>query len=449
MCYAIPGRIISIKGRVATIDYFGERRTASIIGDLKASAGDYVYAQGGIIIDKINQDEALAILGTWKERFFELKKKDIGAITGGRASGEIASILEKAENGGFLSRSEMEIILKTMRPSGTSSRWNLNSIKTQDSGLETIYGSANRIRSRELGNSCCVHGIIEFSNFCKNECAYCGINKNNTKTKRYRMSVDEIVERVGYAVEELGFKALVLQSGEDEYYSDDMLVELVRRIRERYGVLLFLSIGERSFDCYKRLYGAGAYGALLRFETSNPKLYAVMRPGKKLDDRLGLIRKLTAHGFVVATGFIIGLPGTTEQDLINDVLLTKSLKPDMYSFGPLIPHPDTPIGKMKTKPVSLNLALKTIALSRFVDPKAKILVTTSLETLDRGGKRKGLLAGGNSLMINLTPEQYRGKYDIYPGKTQDIKTQDTIRETLDLLYSLGRAPTDLGTRLLE
>jgi len=429
MCYAIPGRIISIKGRVATIDYFGERRTASVIGDLKASAGEYVYAQGGIIIDRINQDEALAILGTWKERFFELKKKDMGAITGGRSGGEIASVLEKAENGGFLSRSEMEIILKT-----------------QDSGLETLFGTANRIRSRELGNSCCVHGIIEFSNYCKNECRYCGINKNNTKTKRYRMSVDEIVERVGYAVEELGFKALVLQSGEDEYYKDDMLVDLVKRIRERYGVLLFLSIGERSFECYKRLYEAGAYGALLRFETSNPKLYTVMRPGKKLDDRLGLIRKLIAHGFVVATGFIIGLPGTTEQDLINDILLTKSLKPDMYSFGPLIPHPDTPIGKMKTKLVSLNLALKTIALSRFIDPKAKILVTTALETLDRDGKRKGLLAGGNSLMINVTPEKFREDYDIYPSKTRDpkLKTQDVIRETLDLLYSLGRAPTDLG-----
>jgi len=446
MCYAIPGRIISIKGRVATIDYFGEKRTASVIGDLKARAGDYVYAQGGIIIDKINQDEALAILGTWKERFFELKKKDMDTLTRGRAEGEIASVLEKAENGGFLSRSEMETILKT-----------------QDSGLETLFGTANHIRSSELGNSCCVHGILEFSNYCKNECAYCGINKNNTKIKRYRMTIDEIVERVGYAVEELGFKALVLQSGEDDYYTDDMLIELVKRIRERYGVLLFLSIGERSFDSYKRLYEAGAYGALLRFETSNPKLYTLMRPGKKLDDRIGLIKKLIAHGFVVATGFIIGLPGTTEADLINDILLTKSLKPDMYSFGPLIPHPDTQIGKMKTKPVSLNLALKTIALSRFVDPKAKILVTTALETLEKQGKRKGLLAGGNSLMINLTPEQYKGKYDIYPGKTQDqlfdesnngplvasadqldIKTQDTIRETLDLLYSLGRAPTDLG-----
>ena len=265
------------------------------------------------------------------------------------------------------------------------------------------------------------------------------------------MSVDEIVKRVGYAVEKLGFKALVLQSGEDEYYTDNILVELVKRIRERYGVLLFLSIGERSFECYMRLYEAGAYGALLRFETSNPKLYTVMRPGKKLDDRLGLIRKLIAHGFVVATGFIIGLPGTTEQDLINDILLTKSLKPDMYSFGPLIPHPDTQIGKMKTKPVSLNLALKTIALSRFIDPKAKILVTTALETLDRDGKRKGLLAGGNSLMINVTPEKFREDYDIYPSKARDpkLKTQDVIRETLDLLYSLGRAPTDLGTRLLE
>lgn len=425
MCYAIPGKIISIKGRAATIDYFGERRAASVIGAIGLKAGDYVYAQGGIVIDKIAQADALAILGTWKERFFELKRTD-EELAKAKPEGELAQILEKAEAGGMLANAEMKKILGT-----------------RDSGRDAVYASANRIRSRELGNSCCVHGIIEFSNHCQNGCAYCGINKNNAKTKRYRMTIDEIVNRAGFAVEKLGFKALVLQSGEDMAYSDDALVDIVKRIRERCGVLLFLSIGERPFECYKRLYEAGAYGVLLRFETSNPAAYEAMRPGKKLADRIGLIRRLISRGFIVATGFMIGLPGTTEQDLINDILLTKSLKPDMYSFGPLIPHPETPIAK--TKKIPLGLALKTIALSRLADPKAKILATTALETLDRDGKRKGLLAGANSLMINVTPEKYRADYEIYPNKAgNDKEIQDSIRETLDLLYSLGRAPTDLG-----
>jgi biotin synthase len=257
------------------------------------------------------------------------------------------------------------------------------------------------------------------------------------------MDADEIMERVGFAVEELGFKALVLQSGEDPSYTDGILVDIVKRIRDKYGILLFMSIGERSFECYKRLYEAGAYGALLRFETSNKNIYSMMRPGKKLEERLELIKKLINHGFIVATGFLLGLPGTTKEDIMKDILLTKSLKPDMYSFGPLIPHPCTPLADAQK--VGTEDTLKAIALSRLLDHEAKILVTTSLETLHPEGKRKGLMAGGNSLMINVTPEKYRNSYEIYPGKAgNEAAVQDTIRETLDLLYSLGRAPTDLG-----
>jgi biotin synthase len=432
MCYAIPGRIVSIQDRSATIDYFGERREAGIIGTQGRAlrAGDYVYAQGGIVVDRIAEPEALAILDSWKERFFELKKRDaeIAKTAKTKNKNALASVLDKAESGALLARSEMEQV-----------------IRAEDSGsLESIYASANRIRSRELGNSCCVHGIIEFSNHCKNACAYCGINKNNTKIKRYRMSPDEIVETAEHAFRSLGFKALVLQSGEDDYYSDEMLEGIIRRIREKCGILIFMSIGERTFGCYKKLYEAGAYGALLRFETSNPKIYSMVRQGKKLEARVALIRKLVASGFIVATGFMVGLPGATGQDLINDILLTKSLKPDMYSFGPFIPHPQTPLAG--TRGAAPDYALRAISLSRLIDPKAKILATTALETLSRG-KKDGLCAGANSLMINLTPDKYKLDYDLYPGKARCAKTgvQDEIRETLGLLHSLGRAPTDLGT----
>jgi len=429
MCYAIPGRIVSIQGRSAILEYFGEKRKASIIfepGNWKLETGNYVYAQGGIIVDVIEESQALPILESWRERFIELRKIDEG-LKAGKAEGELALIIEKAENGTLLKFSEMKRIMET----------------EEQGELESLFSAANKIRSKNIQNACCVHGIIEFSNNCVNECAYCGINKNNTKLKRYRMSADEIVERAEFAVKLLGFKALVLQSGEDPFFSDQMLIDIVKRIRERCGVLLFISIGERSFDCYKALYEAGAYGALIRFETSNPKLYSAMRPGKRLEERVALIEKLKAHGFILATGFIIGPPGQTQQDLINDILLTKSFKPDMFSFGPLIPHPCTALADAKK--VSIEHALKAIALSRLVAPDSHILVTTALETLDKDGKRKGLLAGANSLMINVTPEKYREDYEIYPSKTRDagLKTTEVIQETLDLLYSLGRAPTDL------
>ena len=287
-----------------------------------------------------------------------------------------------------------------------------------------------------------MHGILEFSNYCKGNCLYCGIRCGNKELKRYRMTEEEILEAVDHAVEELGFKALVLQSGEDAHYTDDMLVSLVKKIHEKHGILLFMSIGERSRECYEKLYKAGAYGALLRFETSNNEIYEKVRPGKKKEDRIQLIRDLIDMGFVVATGFLIGLPGQTKKDIIEDILLTKSLKPDMYSFGPLIPHPDTPLASVE-KP-ELDDALKVIALSRLVDPEAKILVTSALETLGPDAGKMGLMAGGNSLMINTTPPEFRKSYDLYPGKIKEEKVEDTIKKTLDLLFSLGRAPTDLG-----
>jgi biotin synthase len=428
MCYAIPGRIKSISGKKAVLDYFGEEREASILfepGNIPLETGNYVYAQGGIVVDRIDVKEAEETLKVWENKFFELKEKD-EELQSGLAQGELGEILKKAESNQPLKFNEIKGILET-----------------DHSELETLYENANRIRSKNISNSCCVHGIIEFSNHCTNSCKYCGINCENKKLKRYRMSVDEIIERVGFCVKSLGFKALVLQSGEDPFYTEDMLVDLVKRIREKHGILIFMSIGERSFECYKKLYEAGAYGALLRFETSNAGLYEALHTGRKLAPRIELIRKLIKHGFIVATGFILGLPGATQQDLINDTLLTKSLKPDMYSFGPLIPHPETPLKDVQK--VKLNDALKTIALCRLNDPESHILVTTALETLDPEGKCKGLLAGGNSLMINVTPEQYRQDYDIYPEKAgNESAIPDTIHRTLDLLYSLGRAPTDLG-----
>lgn len=424
MCYAIPGRVISVDGKTVTVEYFGESRKAHLVND-SVEPGEYVYAQGGIIVGKIAEKDALEILGTWKDRFFELKDVDAGLSVPAEAESVLSPILKKAESTGTLSKNEMLAVLSA-----------------EGDDLKQLYSAANRIRKDKLDNACCVHGILEFSNYCENNCLYCGIRCDNKSAKRYRMDESQIADAVDHAVEKLGFKALVLQSGEDPYYTDDMLVDIVKRIREKHGILVFMSIGERNRECYRRLYEAGAYGALLRFEESNPEIYAKMRPGKKKEDRLQLIRDLNEMGFVLATGFLIGLPGQTKQDIVRDILVMKSLKPDMYSFGPLIPHPATPLAPVK-KP-KLDDVLKVIALSRLVDPEAKILVTTALESLAPDAGKAGLLAGGNSLMINTTPAEFRKFYDLYPGKAKEESIDDTIKKTVGLLHSLGRAPTDLG-----
>ena len=391
MCYAIPGKVTAISGNLVTVDYFGETKKAR--NDFqKIGIGDYIYAQGGFVINKIAEKDALEILESWKELFQELKKID----------------------------------LKLSRPTNN------------------LFQIANNTRQKHLGNSCCVHGIIEFSNYCQDNCLYCGIRRDNIDLSRYRMPVDEIVATVDHAVNQLGFKALVLQSGEDLWYTDEKLVELVNKIREKCGVLLFMSLGERSFETYKKLYAAGARGVLLRFETSNPKLYQDLRPGRQLETRLELSRQIRDLGYLLITGSIIGLPGSTDEDYLNDLKIAKSLAPEMYSFGPLVPHPKTPLSLQPT--IKLVTILEVIARCRIMDPEGKIVVTTALETLyGDNGKRQGLMSGANSLMLNVTPMKYRKLYDIYPnraGMEKEINNQ--IKETLSLLRELGRAPTDLG-----
>lgn len=391
MCYAIPGKIIEIDNRIVTVDYFGEKRKAR--NDFfELSAGEYVYAQGGFVIQRVSRNEAKDILKTWEELFFKLQETDL----------RLAS-----------------------RP-------------------KDLRQIANSTRQRHQGNSCCIHGILEFSNRCVNDCLYCGLRKSNSSLTRYRMDIDEIVDAADIAVRKLKFKALVLQSGEDPWYDEKKLVEIVNGIRKKSPALLILSIGEREAGIYEKLYKAGARGALLRFETSNAALYKTMRPGHGLKERLGLINRLRGMGYLIMTGFLIGLPGQTREDILEDIRLTSSLGAGMFSFGPFIPHPHSPLADRASP--SIDEALDTIARARIMDPASRILVTTSLETLDKkNGLKAGLLSGGNSLMIDVTPEKYRRLYDIYPDRAGiDADITERIDSAVKLLYSIGRAPTDIG-----
>ncbi|MBU2561514.1 MAG: radical SAM protein [Nanoarchaeota archaeon] len=417
---------MKIEDNIGTVDYFGEHRKVFMDTD-GAKEGDYVYAQGGVLIRTVPEKEALETLEFWKERFFELKKVDarLSKVHDSQTSNAILAILQKVNLKRALTKEDMSALYKVTKPEE----------------LKLIYETANSTRQKENDNACCVHGILEFSNHCRNDCSYCGIRKSSS-IKRYRMTVDEIIKNAEYAVKELGFKALVLQSGEDTWYDEKKLVEIVRRIR-KMGVLIFISIGARSKELYRKVYEAGARAVLLRFETSNREIFENLRPGTSFEERIDLIKYVKSLGYVVATGFIVGLPGETDNDLINNILLTKSLGADMHSFGPLIPAEGTPLEDERLP--DKQKVLKTIAISRFADREAKILVTTALETLDRKTRKEGLLAGANSIMINVTPPEYRELYIIYPNradKDKDIK--ENIKQTTDLLYSIGRAPTDIG-----
>ncbi len=429
MCYAIPALVEEVRGNVAVISYFGERKTA--FNELIALApGDYVYAQGGYVISKVRSDEALASLDTWKDLFFELQDVDARRAAAGAGSPgndrRLSSILEKAGQGEIPQKYDAQYLLSLTDPKAR----------------ESFYGTANLLRQRYHKNSCCVHGIIELSNHCVRSCVYCGISRE-TPVTRYRMSREEVLAAAAEAVEVYGFKSLVLQSGEGAYPVEE-LAFLVEEIRRRYPCLIFVSFGEVGLEGLEALYRAGARGLLMRFETSNPKLYAAIHGGSALDTRLAHLRRAHELGYLILTGSLIGVPGQTREDLYNDIVLAGELHAEMFSFGPFLPHPNTPLaghGACREEEV-----LGVLALSRLMAPRnAKILVTTAFETLSARAREEGLLAGANSLMLNVTPLKYRPLYSLYPHRAHE---QESVREQIDgtiaMLKGLGRGPTDLG-----
>ncbi|MDI6757104.1 MAG: radical SAM protein [Endomicrobiia bacterium] len=397
MCYAMPGLVVEILNGRVVVDYFGERRR--VRNDFfNLIVGDYVYAQGGFVVQRIPAEEAAPVMDTWKEYFAVLERVDLRLADSG----------EGADRSGLRAR-------------------------------------ANRIRREHTGNSSCVHGIIEFSNHCRADCLYCGLRASNDSLKRYRMTPDEIVDAADYAVEKIGFKALVLQSGEDDFFDGKSLSDIISKIMKKHPILLIMSVGERDYQDYEAMYAAGARGALIRFETSNRALYEKHRPGCRLEDRLDLIRRLKSDGWIIMSGFIQGLSGQTQKDIAADIKTSESLGVEMMSFGPLVPHPATPLASCPSP--DFESVLDTIARARILFPELRILVTTASETL--GGKdaaRRALLAGANSVMVNLTPSEYSSLYSLYPGRSPSdaASREKAVAETVEMLRSIGRAPSDVG-----
>ena len=430
MCYAIPGKIEKIEKNMVIVDYFGEKRKA--YNELaEISVGDYIYAQGGFVVNKISASEAQSILSVWKETFFQLQGLDLRLsrlhLGDEFTNKKLLGILDKASQSKELTREELLYLLE---------------LKDKEQ-LDLFFKTANFLRQKYFKNSCCVHGIIEISNYCCQSCRYCGISYHNKELRRYRMTKDEILQASQEAVQVYGFKSLVLQSGEDPGYSILELAEIIKEIKQKFPALIFISFGEIGVEGLEKLYQAGARGLLMRFETSNPELYQEAHPGMSLESRLEHLRKARAMGYLILTGGLIGLPGQSKEDILNDIFLAKELHAEMFSFGPFIPHPNTPFSNENATPA--EDIIKVLALARIIDnTHAKILVTTALETLSREAAKNSLLSGANSLMLNLTPLAYRPFYSIYPDRAhQSEGISEQIESTVSLLRSLGRAPTDL------
>ena len=260
-----------------------------------------------------------------------------------------------------------------------------------------------------------IRGLIEFTNVCRNNCYYCGIRAGNANCGRYRLTTDEIVSCAdsGY---ELGFRTFVLQGGEDPYFTDEVLCGVIGRIKENHpDCAVTLSIGERSRESYKALRKAGADRYLLRHETANKAHYETLHPSSmSFDNRQRCISDLKELGYQVGVGFMVGSPGQTEEDLAHEMIYLKSVKPDMVGIGPFVPHHDTPFRNEAAGSAELTTFL--LSLIRLTIPNVLLPATTALGTVDPLGREKGILAGANVLMPNLSPSGVRNKYLLYDNK---------------------------------
>lgn len=298
-----------------------------------------------------------------------------------------------------------------------------------------LFKAADDIRKEYVGDGVYLRGLIEFTNICKQTCKYCGIRRENTSVERYRLSKDEILKIVQHGVEN-GFKTVVLQGGEDAFYSTDLMCEIIEAIK-KYDVALTLSIGERSFDDYAAFKAAGADRYLLRIETTDSILYENMHPGMSLQNRKQCLYNLKNLDFETGTGCLIGLPGQTIESLADDILFFKALNADMVGVGPFIPHPQTPLANEKCG--SFDLALKVMAITRLLLPDINIPATTAMETLSPNGRNIALQSGANVFMPNITEGENPSKYEIYPNKAGINGVKFGIQNDIDkLLSTIGR-----------
>ncbi|NMD38583.1 MAG: [FeFe] hydrogenase H-cluster radical SAM maturase HydE [Christensenellaceae bacterium] len=270
-------------------------------------------------------------------------------------------------------------------------------------------------RSKIYGNNIYIRGLIEISNICKNNCLYCGIRCENKNIERYRLNESEILACCdeGY---ELGFRTFVLQGGENPYFSDDVLCNIIRKIKQKYSdYAVTISLGERTYESYKKIYDAGADRYLLRHETADSEHYSKLHPeNMAFEHRMECLSNLKAIGFQTGCGFMVGSPYQTAKNLAKDLKFIENFKPEMCGIGPFIPHKESPFKDFKAG--SFELTLYLLSIIRLIQPNILLPATTALGSINNKGKELGILAGANVIMPNLSPKNQRKKYELYNNK---------------------------------
>lgn len=313
---------------------------------------------------------------------------------------------------------------------------------------EYLFEQAREVRRTHYGQDVYIRGLIEFTNYCKNDCLYCGIRKSNRNANRYRLTKTQILDccHMGY---ELGFRTFVLQGGEDGYFSDDRTVEIISAIKKSYpDCALTLSIGEKSRESYQKFFDAGADRYLLRHETANYEHYQKLHPANlSSKNRQECLYHLKEIGYQVGCGIMIGSPYQTTEHLAEDMLFMKELNPQMIGIGPFIPHKDTPFASETAG--TLELTLFILGLIRLMLPKVLLPATTALGTIAENGRELGILAGANVVMPNLSPSDVRKDYSLYDNKLHTgVESAQGVNELKMRMKSIGyRVVTDRGDSL--
>ncbi|WP_042273510.1 [FeFe] hydrogenase H-cluster radical SAM maturase HydE [[Clostridium] dakarense] len=324
-------------------------------------------------------------------------------------------------------KSIIEKLYQTNNASKEELLYLINNINYNSKGL--LIQKANETRQIHFKNKVYMRGLIELTSYCKKDCMYCGLRKSNKNLSRYRLTKEEVLE-CAIKGDKLGYKTFVLQGGEDSYFTDEKIIEIVKSIKSKFPQnAITLSLGERSYESYQKIFDAGADRYLLRHESASKKLYEDIHPKENFENRRNCLRDLKEIGYQVGAGFMVGIPNQTNEDLVNDLLFVKELNPAMCGIGPFIPHKDTPFRDYNHG--SLEKTIIMLAIVRLLLPKVLLPATTALSSIDKNGREMGLKAGGNVIMPNLSPMEVRKKYSLYNNKAYILDEDAEYRKIIE------------------
>jgi len=347
----------------------------------------------------------------------------VAKLKGEIVTDEFLTIVKQIETGADLTFEEIVYLLKL----------------TNKKEIDILYSIANRMRQEIIGDEVDIRGAIEFSNYCTKDCTYCGIRKNLPDLSRYRMRDEEIMEIV-HELHDLGLQTVILQSGEDQWWSEDKIIALIKRIKKETGMKITLSVGERTYEEYASFKEAGANNYLLKVETTNPQIFKSVHPDDDLEHRIRCSKWLRDLGYLNGSGMIIGLPEQTAEDIANDILYFKEMGINMIGIGPFVPAKKTPLQDLPHG--DIELTLKAVAITRIVCKRVFLPATTALASLDPEGQEKALNAGANTIMLVNTPKKYRENYQIYSSKlavdiASAIKVVNAVGRELPKFLKVG------------